>query len=263
MIPAATVEPSPNALLRFFNRSPIVAAVVTFFGLLSVPLTILVFILSRERPDLRVQVDPATAAVVRTGQTSRISVQFDGVPLPGNVTAAQIAFWNEGKKPIRSDSVRKPLTIRTNGVRILEANLRKTSRDVVVVNVDRTRLGSGIVGLSWNTLEKGDGGVLQIVYEGDSDVLITADAVLEAQPAVRIQRPANRVRTADRVMGQVLAGLLVALAGAIAGGLTASYRQRRTNLKGAWFAIVLVLIIGALGVALLVSVPPAGPPFPM
>ena len=98
-------------------------------SVIGLPLTIVLSYLCRERPALTYFVNPAKAAVVRTDQTSRLAVQFDGAPLSGNVTAAQVAFWNAGKKPIRADSVLRPMVLRTKGCRILEANVRKTTRE--------------------------------------------------------------------------------------------------------------------------------------
>lgn len=123
--------------------------------------------------------------MVRTGQTSRITVRFDGKELASDVTAAQVAFWNAGRRAIRGDAILKPLVIRTaNKRRILEANLRKVSRDVVRFDLDRSRLAFGEVGMRWNILEHNDGGVLQLIFEGDEKVAINAEAVLEGQPEI-------------------------------------------------------------------------------
>lgn len=55
--------------------------------------------------------------------------------------------------------------------------------------LDLSRLSSGEVGVSWDILEKNDGGVLQLVYAGlricgTEDVGIDAGAVIEGQPAI-------------------------------------------------------------------------------
>jgi hypothetical protein len=178
----------PSAFVTFFSR-PIVGIAGSVTSVIGFALSIYFFVASREIPELTYFVHPAKAAVVKTGQTSRLSVQFDGQNLTGDITATQIAFWNAGRRPIRSASILKPLVIHTgNKARILEARLQKMSREVVGLTLDSSRLSSGQVGINWNILEQNDGGVVQIVYSGNERVEITADAVLEGQPEiVRLQ----------------------------------------------------------------------------
>lgn len=175
---------NPNALLSFFGR-PVVGIAGSIASIVGIALSVYFFLASRETPELRYFVHPGKAAVVRTGQTSRLSVQFDGQNLTGDVTAAQVAFWNAGRRSIRSGAILSPLVIRTgNKARILEARLQKASRDVVGLTVDSSRLLSGEVEIRWNILEHNDGGVLQIVYAGDEGVEIQAHAILEGQREV-------------------------------------------------------------------------------
>jgi hypothetical protein len=151
-------------------------------GILGIALAVYFYFLSRETPELTYFVHPVKAAVVRTGQMSRLSVQFDGKDLTSDVTAAQVAFWNAGRRAIRSSAILGPLVMRTaNKARILEVRLQKTSRDVTGIKVDSSRLPAGKVEIRWDILEKNDGGVLQIVYAGDENVDIVAHAILEGQ----------------------------------------------------------------------------------
>jgi hypothetical protein len=173
-----------NPLLRFFGR-PVVGIAGLIASVVSIFLTVYLYLASREKPELTYFVHPAKAAVVRTGQTSRMAVQFDGKNFASDITAAQIAFWNAGRRPIRANAILSPLVIRTgNKERILEARLRKTSRDVVGASLDCSRLASGEVEIRWNILEQNDGGVLQIVYAGTEAVDIQAHAILESQPEI-------------------------------------------------------------------------------
>jgi multisubunit Na+/H+ antiporter MnhB subunit len=173
--------------MSFFLRHPGVGLVGTAASIISVPLALILFFAFREHVMLTFFVNPARAAVIRTAQTSRLAVQFDGTPLKGDVTAVQVAFWNAGKTPIRIDGVLKPLTIRTKGTRILEARLRKATRDVAGVNMDATRLEFGELLVRWNILEANDGAVIQLVYQGDEAVSVTADATLVGQPHISMQ----------------------------------------------------------------------------
>jgi hypothetical protein len=153
-----------HPLIEFFSR-PVVGIAGSIASIIGIALSVYFFVASRETPELTYFVHPAKAAVVRTGQTSRLSVQFDGQILTSDITAAQVAFWNAGRRPIRGGAILSPLVIRTgNREQILEVRLQKTSRDVVGMSVNSSRLASGEVEIRWSILEQNDGGVLQIVY---------------------------------------------------------------------------------------------------
>lgn len=173
-----------SSLWGFFGQ-PWVGIAGLFVGIISITRSVYIYLVSRETPKLTYLVNPAKATVVRTGQTSRLAVEFDGKSVKSDVTAAQIAFWNAGKKPIRSDAVLRPFVIKTGaGQPIMEAKLRKPSRDVVHIALDTSHIDIGELGISWNILEQNDGGVLQIIYAGDEKVDIGADAVVEGQPKI-------------------------------------------------------------------------------
>lgn len=184
-----------SSLLRFFSR-PAVGITGSIASVLGFAISTYFFMASQERPGLTYYVHPVKAAVVRTGQMSRLAVQFDGQDLTSNITAAQVAFWNAGRKPIRANSILSPLVIRTGDKsRILEARLRKTSRDVAKITLDTSRLADGVVKISWNILEHNDGGVLQIVYAGDETIDIKAHAVLEGQSEIVELKYAQELRS--------------------------------------------------------------------
>lgn len=177
----SNVNNQRNLLLRFLCH-PLFGVGV---GIVGIALAAYFYYSSREVPELTYFVHPAKAAVVRTGQTSHLTVQFDGQNFSGDVTAAQVAFWNAGRRPIHGNGILSPLVIRTgNKERILEVRLQKTSRDVTRLSVDTSRLSAGEVEVRWDILEQNDGGVLQIVYAGDETVSIEAHAILEGQPEV-------------------------------------------------------------------------------
>ncbi len=110
----------PNAILKFASHPAVGVAV----GVLGIVIGFYLYWSSREIPELTYYVHPVKAAVVRTGQISRLSVQFDGKDLNSNVTAAQVAFWNAGRRAIRRSAILEPLVMRTaDKARILEVRL--------------------------------------------------------------------------------------------------------------------------------------------
>src|ERR1035438_8534496 len=88
------IENKPNTVMAFFRR-PIVGIAGSVASIIGFALSIYFPAPSREVPELTYFVHPAKAAVVRTGQTSRLSAQFDGQNLTGDVTATQIAVRSE------------------------------------------------------------------------------------------------------------------------------------------------------------------------
>lgn len=152
--------------------------------------------------ELAYYVSPAKAVVVRAGESSNLRVYMDDQMLQSDVTAAQIQIWNQGKEPIKPGDLLAPLTIRTNpSVPILEATIRNRSRDVVHLSLDREHLKDGVITVSWNILEQGDGCVIQLIYAGGPSIGVTAASVIVGQRAVRriqytgkIESPSDQMR---------------------------------------------------------------------
>lgn len=267
-----TEETSHSKLLTFFSN-PIVGMAGSIASIIGFALSIYFFVASREAPGLTYFVHPAKAAVVRPGQASNLSVQFDGQSLTGDVTATQIAFWNAGRKAIRDSGILQPLVVRTaNKQRILEASLQKTSREVVGLKLDTSRLSKGEVQVSWNILEQNDGGVLQIVYSGDETTGIDASAILEGQPTVirldyssTLSTPGEEYSRSIGWRGRVVGYMTLAMSIFFV-AMIALIRFSRIKDAVGWGKSVLVLFVQAmmmLGLSvwsLFFNVPP-GPPF--
>src|ERR1700733_1814872 len=143
--------PSGNWLARLFNN-PVMTSIAWVAGVLGMILSIYFYIQSEKKRDLAYYVNPAQAVVVKTGESSNLHVFFgshgNSQELTSDVTAAQIAIWNEGNESIRPDNVLRQVVIRTNpSVPILEASIRKKSRDVINFTLDQSRLNDGVVGV--------------------------------------------------------------------------------------------------------------------
>lgn len=259
-----------SSLMRFFGR-PEVGIAGSIASIIGIGLSVYFFLASREVSELTYFVHPAKAAVVRTGQTSRVSVQFDGQILTGDIRAAQVAFWNAGRRPIRGDAILSPLVIRTrNKERILEARLRKTSRDVVGAVVDSARLPSGEVEIRWNILEHNDGGVLQIVYIGNEAVEIEARGVLEGQPELVRLDYARATSTPDEEYSRRQGwqarwpsyGMVGAACLVTAGSLFIfPWRRRRELRPSDWFNLFSGPLMLVISIWILVATRVPGPPF--
>ncbi|HEV7515050.1 MAG TPA: hypothetical protein VGR07_01995 [Thermoanaerobaculia bacterium] len=161
---------------------------------------------------MRYFVNPARAVVVHAGQTSRLSVTLDGAPVKRDVSAAQVAFWNDGRAAIKPDNMLRQLVIKTSPTApIIDATIRKRSREVVKVELDRSRLAQGELTAHWNILEFRDGAVLQIVYLGKVDTAVTASATVEGQGDL----PKVRGKQTHHWSWGIIVGLITGMAGSL------------------------------------------------
>jgi len=128
---------------------------------------------------------------------SSLSVSHNGKKLDSDVSAAQIAIWNRGRQPIRRAQILEPIVLKMPaGAVILEATIRRISRNVTKFDLDRSRLSNGIVSASWDILEEGDGGIVQIIYAGPVDAKISGDGIVEGQKALSEARFSGRLQSA-------------------------------------------------------------------
>jgi hypothetical protein len=97
-------------LFAFFSH-PLVGIAGTIASVISIPLAFYFYRASQHEPRLTYYVHPVRAPLVQTGKMSDFSVVFKGSLLPGDVTAAQIAIWNSGSAPIKSEDILSPVLI--------------------------------------------------------------------------------------------------------------------------------------------------------
>lgn len=169
-------------ILTFFSKpiTGIIGSIASIFGTL---LSIYLFHNSASAPELIYFVSPARIAIYRAGETSRLKVSVFGKPTNRSITAAQVAFWNGGRAPIRSAQVLEPLTIKfPSQAIVVEAQIRRSTRRITEASVISVTRNSVTIG--WRILENRDGGVAQVIFEGAEDTPIEATATVEGQPRI-------------------------------------------------------------------------------
>lgn len=231
--------------VRGFFFHPVFITLAAVASLISVPLSVYFYFAAKERPELTYYTHPVKATVVRSGQASRITAIFDNKPVQTDITAAQVAIWNQGRKSIRKDQVLKPVVIRTgDGSPILEATIRKESRDVTQLSLGTEEIQKGRLTVLWNILEQNDGGVIQLIYAGNTDVPIIVDGVIEGQTQINRLEFGGKIMTpyeqyeADKtdykgigILTLVLAGFFFLFAFRVVGDLRRWTRQSIVSLK--------------------------------
>jgi len=258
--------------LRKFFSNPAVGVIGSVASVIGLILAIYFFLESTRERELTYFVHPVKSIVVRAGEASGLSVTLGGNAIRGNVTATQLAFWNAGKEPIRAQHMLRPLVIRTEGnVPILEARIRKESRKVVELQLDQSKMEQGEVGVSWSILEEGDGGVIQLIFAGGTDVSISASAVIEGQPEVHsveftgeIRPPIEQyayVAKQNRRQGVIFLGMGVLMT-AMGTWVLLRRKQRHSKLRlPDWVVLGQSILVIAMAVYFLFRAQDPGPPF--
>jgi hypothetical protein len=178
----------------------VVGNIASVLGIIGLPLSIWLYFASVVSPGLTFRVNSDRAVVVKSGQSSRLRVTLNGKPVATDITAAQVEVWNSGRAPISRSDILERLVISTPpNVPILEASLRKSTRQVSKIRLDTSQIAKGKVGVGWQIMEKGDGAIIQIVYAGSPNTNITARASVIGQKG--IYRSTSETKRSLRVSG--------------------------------------------------------------
>jgi hypothetical protein len=108
-------------------------------------------------------------------------IRFRNRPIR-EVSTAEIALWNQGNEPIRMNDVTEQVKVFIHPKEpILAAMVVKTYGPSTQVTCDDKHFEEGIIPLSWNVLQKHDGAVIRLVYEGPPNVDIGLDGKVDNQ----------------------------------------------------------------------------------
>lgn len=169
--------------LSIFLSHPTVAAInliAAIIGVIGLPLSFYFYHAAKEYPLLTYYISPAKAVVVKAGQASKLTALYDNKVITTDITAAQIVLWNGGSRSIKGTDVLQPVVIHVGSdTPILEASVRKISREVIQLKLNTEELDKGRVSVSWNILEPNDGGIVQLIYAGDPEVNVDVSGIIE------------------------------------------------------------------------------------
>jgi hypothetical protein len=182
----ATCTTTPHgfgARVKSFYSHPMVGFLGTLVGVVGLCLSWFLYVKGEQKRDLTTIVHPIKTTIVRAGQVpAPLRMTFRATNFVRDITAAQIAVWNQGNLAIEKADILQPITIATsNDVPILDATLRKVSRDVTHVTLITNNLAAGKLGVEWDILEQQDGCIIQIMYAGDESVDVHVDGVIKGQ----------------------------------------------------------------------------------
>jgi hypothetical protein len=193
-------------------------SVGTWIGIIGVLVGIIslfLYLNSRAERELVYAINPVRTAVVTAGQASELAVFYEGEPLGSvDVTAAQVAIWNEGKQSIREENILEDVVICADPpVPILEASIGQYSREVTKFTLVGTpeSLASGRVPVSWYILENKDGASVQLIYVGTEEVDFYVEGVIEGLRGIKdvelrvaTQTPQERISKQQEIRWVIL-----------------------------------------------------------
>lgn len=167
--------------IRQFFSNPLVGILGSLASLVGLAVSFYFYYASIKNPLFSYHVKPGRATIVKSSEASGLEINYSGKQIRGDISAAQIALWNAGKQPIKTEHILNKIQIITSGVPIIEARIQKSTRDVCGIALDKNELEKGILGVSWKILEDGDGGVVQIIYNGNTGNEIKCIGDIEGQ----------------------------------------------------------------------------------
>jgi len=176
-----------SKLTRFLSH-PIAGASGWAATILALLLSIYFYFVPQRHRELSFEVHPSKTVIVKAGQLSRLTTSLDGKAVTTDLTATQVAFWNEGNEPIKSEHILSPLMVHVEAP-ILDVVVIKQSRTIVHLDIDKTQAAKGDLSIRWNILEQGDGAALQLIFGGGVATAVTASATIEEQPTIKIVEP--------------------------------------------------------------------------
>jgi hypothetical protein len=160
-------------------------------GWLSIAISVVGIILtvySREVAELCVSISSDKNIIFRKGENSKLKILYEGRKISSDITSTQMILWNNGKKSIRPSNILSPVYLVIPKTEILDAILIKESRPIIKTQLNTEYQKKGIVGISWDILEKGDGCKIQLIYTGGPDIPIKTVGAIEGQKSINTQK---------------------------------------------------------------------------
>lgn len=173
-----------SKFFRFFSKQ--VFNVRTIMTIIGIILAIYFYSETKTKRELKYYCHPVKTTVVKAGQTSALEIFFDEEKIDSDVTAVQVAIWNNRKESIKKDDILETITLYTEPkTPIIEAVVRKRTREVIDLRIDRSSFKEGFIPVSWRILEHNDGGIIQVIFAGSPDVEILAKGIIEGQKSIK------------------------------------------------------------------------------
>jgi hypothetical protein len=263
-------SPQLRGKLPAFFYNPWVAVVGSLCSILGVVYVLYAVLFGGRSKELTYYAYPLKTVVARSGELSNLKVLHEGREVKHDVTSVQIAVWNAGDEPIRLADTLEKIQIKTlPQTSILEVRILDVTRHVVGFNVNPSFCAEGRLPISWTILEKNDGALLQVVFEGPPSVGLRVEGTLVGQKEITPVATRFAVRlfgspdSIDPWTNLILAPGLAFLMGgiiAIPNAFLLIYfiRERKLLIRRNarrffWFAVICFILSVAFGLYVVIS----------
>ena len=175
-------------------KSPIFSIASLVIGLIGIALAIY---FGTQYPYLTYHFHPYEYKVVSSKHKNpSLKIMYEGQEVKDDVCIIRYYFKNTGRKPVRKDDILGDKLVKIQfpeDIKLLEVKIVDESRSEIGLAINESQLSKGIVLFDWDILEKGDGFILQFMYEGSID----NSASIETHGAAVSQRKLNKYNVND------------------------------------------------------------------
>jgi len=224
-------------IFNSFFSHPAVGIIGSISSIISIFLAFYFFIQSEKYPQLKYSVNPVKAIVVKSYQASKLNVYYNNNNITTDITAVQIAIWNNGKQPIRKENLLTPIILTTeNNSPILEATVRKYSREVIDFSIKQDSTNFSKIIVDWKIMEYNDWVIIQLIYAGDPNLDIILTGVIEGQSNIEKYKYSGDIKSAqdqitERQRGNIIVSYIFISLGLffLLPLIYLSYRKKKQN----------------------------------
>jgi hypothetical protein len=103
-----------------------------------------------------------------------------------DVASVNFYFFNQGKETIKQENVYAPIKIKVKNAEILYFKILKTAREISGIRISKDTVDNSLV-INFKALEKDDGIVGQIIFEGDKDAEVTIEGGVDRVKSFRTE----------------------------------------------------------------------------
>jgi hypothetical protein len=227
---------SKRDFLAIFARHPWVGLTGWLATIVALALSVVFYYSGKKERSLVYLVNPVRTTIVNGKEASALRVLYNDKEVKGDVGAVTLAIWNDGKQPIHSTDIQRPVTISFSPAQpILEAKLTPSQRDDITrVVLDVSQKEKGTVVIQWNILEHNDGVLLQLISAGNNASALRVTGTIEEQGGIRIAKKSNVAFAVPVIIASIVTFVAVLM-------LT-----RRAMVTERWWALITRTGIAAL-----------------
>jgi hypothetical protein len=191
------MEKEKLRLLSFLSN-PIFGTLSFIIALFSLALMVHFYSVGKLKKDLKFYSHPIKIEIAKSGYSAPLEIFYNNEKVNEDITAFQIAIWNDGKLPIEESDILEGIILSTDPkTPILDASIKKVTRDVINLSLDKQHYRDGYIPISWRILEKNDGGIIQVIIAGKPTVQPSIRGIIKGQGSIEMLGLSIKVKGPD------------------------------------------------------------------